>query len=133
MFNTLESARRKNALWRCDYNALRPHSSLGDMTLLKKCAGRLRYLTALRSARLSRHHPLTTNLNRQMTLSPRDQRGQVSHRIADNPSEGQRRAKGDPRPRIRPRHHRIDIVAAGVKPRDGCALGVLHPALRVDG
>lgn len=32
IFDTLEDARRKLALWRHDYNAVRPHSSLGNKT-----------------------------------------------------------------------------------------------------
>ena len=32
MFDSLEDARRKLALWRYDYNNVRPHSSLGDQT-----------------------------------------------------------------------------------------------------
>lgn len=35
IFDTLDDARRKLALWRYDYNAVRPHSSLGDQTLLE--------------------------------------------------------------------------------------------------
>ena len=35
IFDTLEEARGKIALWRYDYNAFRPHSSLGNMTPLK--------------------------------------------------------------------------------------------------
>lgn len=34
-FDTLEDARRKLALWRYDYNTLRPHSSLGNKTPLE--------------------------------------------------------------------------------------------------
>lgn len=32
MFDSLEDARRKLALWHYDYNNVRPHSSLGDQT-----------------------------------------------------------------------------------------------------
>lgn len=32
IFDTLDDARRKLALWRYDYNAVRPHSSLGNQT-----------------------------------------------------------------------------------------------------
>lgn len=32
MFDSLEDARRKLALWRYDYNNVRPHSSLGNQT-----------------------------------------------------------------------------------------------------
>jgi len=32
VFDTLEEARRKLALWRYDYNNVRPHSSLGNKT-----------------------------------------------------------------------------------------------------
>ena len=32
MFDSLEDARRKLALWRYDYNNVRPHSSLGNKT-----------------------------------------------------------------------------------------------------
>ena len=32
MFDSLEDARRKLALWRYDYNNVRPHSSLGNLT-----------------------------------------------------------------------------------------------------
>jgi putative transposase len=35
IFDTLDGARRKLALWRYDYNALRPHSSLGNQTPLE--------------------------------------------------------------------------------------------------
>ena len=31
-FDSLEDARRKLALWRYDYNNVRPHSSLGNQT-----------------------------------------------------------------------------------------------------
>jgi putative transposase len=33
--NTLDEARRKIALWRYDYNAIRPHSSPGNLTPLE--------------------------------------------------------------------------------------------------
>jgi putative transposase len=32
LFHTLDDARRKLALWRYDYNNVRPHSSLGTQT-----------------------------------------------------------------------------------------------------
>ena len=32
IFESLADARRKLALWRCDYNHVRPHSSLGNPT-----------------------------------------------------------------------------------------------------
>ena len=32
MFDSLDDARRKLALWRYDYNNVRPHSSLGNQT-----------------------------------------------------------------------------------------------------
>ena len=32
IFDTLDDARRKLALWRDDYNQVRPHSSLGNKT-----------------------------------------------------------------------------------------------------
>ena len=32
IFESLADARRKLALWRCDYNHVRPHSSLGNQT-----------------------------------------------------------------------------------------------------
>ncbi len=35
IFDTLDDARRKLALWRYDYNAVRPHSSLGNLTPLE--------------------------------------------------------------------------------------------------
>ena len=35
IFDTLDDARRKVALWRYDYNAVRPHSSLGNLTPLE--------------------------------------------------------------------------------------------------
>ncbi|MFP7675597.1 IS3 family transposase [Marivita sp. S0852] len=35
IFDTLDDARRKLALWRYDYNAVRPHSSLGNQTPLQ--------------------------------------------------------------------------------------------------
>ena len=35
VFDTLDDARRKIALWRYDYNAVRPHSSLGNLTPLE--------------------------------------------------------------------------------------------------
>ena len=35
IFDTLEDARRKVALWRYDYNAVRPHCSLGNLTPLE--------------------------------------------------------------------------------------------------
>ena len=33
MFDSLDDARRKLAIWRYDYNNVRPHSSLGNKTL----------------------------------------------------------------------------------------------------
>lgn len=35
IFDTLDDAKRKLALWRYDYNAVRPHSSLGNQTPLE--------------------------------------------------------------------------------------------------
>ncbi len=35
IFDTLDDARRKLALWRYDYNTVRPHSSLGNQTPLQ--------------------------------------------------------------------------------------------------
>ena len=35
MFDSLDDARRKLALWRYDYNNVRPHSSLGNQTPLE--------------------------------------------------------------------------------------------------
>ncbi len=35
ILDALDDARRKLALWRCDYNAVRPHSSLGNKTPLR--------------------------------------------------------------------------------------------------
>ncbi len=35
IFDTLDDARRKLALWRYDYNAVRPHSSLRNQTPLQ--------------------------------------------------------------------------------------------------
>ena len=35
VFDTLDDARRKIALWRYDYNTVRPHSSLGNLTPLQ--------------------------------------------------------------------------------------------------
>ncbi|OLS52149.1 integrase core domain-containing protein, partial [Rhodovulum sulfidophilum] len=35
IFDSLDDARRKLALWRYDYNAVRPHSSLGSKTRLE--------------------------------------------------------------------------------------------------
>ncbi|PRX28659.1 integrase core domain-containing protein, partial [Meinhardsimonia xiamenensis] len=35
IFDTLDDARRKLALWRYDYNTIRPHSSLGNRTPLQ--------------------------------------------------------------------------------------------------
>lgn len=35
IFDTLDDARRKLALWRYDYNNVRPHSSLGNQTPAK--------------------------------------------------------------------------------------------------
>ena len=35
IFDTLDDVRRKLALWRYDYNAVRPHSSLGNQTPLE--------------------------------------------------------------------------------------------------
>jgi len=32
LFDTIDDARRKLALWRYDYNNVRPHSSLGNQT-----------------------------------------------------------------------------------------------------
>ena len=45
LFDTLDDARRKLALWRYDYNNVRPHSSLGNQTpaearrALEQCEG----------------------------------------------------------------------------------------------
>jgi len=35
IFDTLDDARRKIALWRYDYSAVGPHSSLGNLTPLE--------------------------------------------------------------------------------------------------
>jgi len=35
IFDTLDDARRNLALWRYDYNAVKPHSSLGNQTPLQ--------------------------------------------------------------------------------------------------
>ena len=35
LFETLDEVRRKLALWRYDYNTVRPHSSLGNQTPAK--------------------------------------------------------------------------------------------------
>ena len=35
IFDTLDDARRKLALWRYDYNTVRPYSSLGNQTPLE--------------------------------------------------------------------------------------------------
>lgn len=35
IFDTLDDARRKLALWHYDYNTVRPHSSLGNQTPLE--------------------------------------------------------------------------------------------------
>ncbi len=35
IFDSLDDARRKLALWRYDYNTVRPHSSLGNQTPLQ--------------------------------------------------------------------------------------------------
>ncbi|WP_162799116.1 integrase core domain-containing protein, partial [Paracoccus indicus] len=35
IFDTLDDARRKIALWRYDHNAVRPHSSLGNLMPLE--------------------------------------------------------------------------------------------------
>ena len=47
IFDTLDDARRKLALWRYDYNTVRPHSSLGNQAPLEVdvsrfCSGLLR-------------------------------------------------------------------------------------------
>ena len=36
-FDTLDDARRKLALWRYDYNNVRPHSSLANQTPAEAC------------------------------------------------------------------------------------------------
>ena len=48
LFDTLDDSRRKLALWRYDYNNVRPHSSLGNKTpaearrALEQCEGSAR-------------------------------------------------------------------------------------------
>ena len=37
IFDSLDDARRKLALWRYDYNTVRPHSSLGNRTPQQAC------------------------------------------------------------------------------------------------
>ena len=61
IFDTLDDARRKLALWRYDYNTVRPHSSLATRRCSKR-AGRLRNLRAPRPALLPRTTNPTTNL-----------------------------------------------------------------------
>ncbi len=58
IFDRLADARRKLALWRYDYNNVRPHSSLGNKTPQKR-AGRLSNLRAPRPASLPSPKPTT--------------------------------------------------------------------------
>lgn len=67
MFDSLEDARRKLALWRCDYNNVRPHSSLGNQTPAET-RRTLEQFEAPRPARL----PKTTTTN--MKTKPADSR-----------------------------------------------------------
>ncbi len=60
MFDSLDDARRKLALWRYDYNNVRPHSALGNETTRRRTrAGRVSCLRAPHPARL--RNPNTTN------------------------------------------------------------------------
>ncbi len=61
IFDTLDDACRKLALWRYDYHAVRPHSSLVDQTRMRH-AERLSNLTAPRPACLPKPSNQTTNL-----------------------------------------------------------------------
>ena len=56
IFDTLDDARRKLALWRYDYNNVRPHSSLGTKHRQK----RVERLSNLRAPRTTRLPKLTT-------------------------------------------------------------------------
>ena len=67
IFDTLEDARCQLALWRYDYNPVRPHSSLDNLTPLE-APGRLHQMMAPRPARLPRNNPQTTNQARRPSL-----------------------------------------------------------------
>ena len=67
IFDTLEDARRQLALWRYDYNPVRPHSSLDNLTPLE-APGRSHQMMAPRPARLPRNNPQTTNQARRPSL-----------------------------------------------------------------
>ena len=80
IFDSIEEARRKLALWRYDYNTVRPHSSLKTSRYSK----RVRRLSNLRAPRLTRLHPTQ---NRNTKFQPADscyelgtKRGQVTLR-----------------------------------------------------
>ncbi|CTQ51302.1 hypothetical protein JDO7802_03341 [Jannaschia donghaensis] len=61
IFDTLDDTRRKLALWRYDYNTVRPDSSFGNKTLPKR-ASRLSNLRGPRPARLPSPKPTTTKI-----------------------------------------------------------------------
>jgi putative transposase len=67
IFDTLDDARRRLALWRYDYNAVRPHSSLANQTP-QQARRTLEHLRAPRPARLRQ----TGNQNTQ--IQPADSR-----------------------------------------------------------
>lgn len=69
IFDTLDDARRKLALWRYDYNNVRPHSSLGNPTpaeapshglLCKPLSAVVEHMSNLRAPRTTRLPKLTT-------------------------------------------------------------------------
>jgi len=75
IFDSLTDARQTLALWRYDYNNIRPHSSLGNQTPAQ-AAGRLSNLRALRLACL--RHPKSTTIK---PADPRYERGTTGGQV----------------------------------------------------
>lgn len=85
IFDSLADARRQLALWRYDYNNVRPHSSLGNRTPQKR-GGCLSNLRAPRPARLPNPKPTV--------IDPRDSRYEQG-------TTGRQATTNGPRPRAR--------------------------------
>lgn len=79
IFDTLDDARRKLALWRCDYNTVRPHSSLSDQTpaethrMLEQSEGSMPGTPVQTEVH---NYQIQT---RGLSLWKRDQRGEAGH------------------------------------------------------
>jgi len=64
IFDSLDDARRKLALWRYDYNTVRPHSSLGNQTPKRKLS-----TGGLTSVIISRNYSSHSSAGRLTTVS----------------------------------------------------------------